>query len=1293
LNAVTVDRHEITSIPQNIHVTHTSMHHAASTHAVPPDAQCNDIDMDSNKDTHIHDIHAAHMVLMDDTHCNDNVSDMKHDHMNSDNWSPCIVLNGCVNECDARILFDPGAESNFISRGYMNVNDIHSIQCNNGCNGVMADGSTQLLNEIVSDINIRIQTYVGTVNLYVLDIPHYDIILGVPFHELHDAVTYHYKREIHLHHEGTLHVLKQHRHSLHALRTSISISATQVMRMMKPKTQRDAHGNKIKIPPPQMYIMMIVNKNADNTDASTHSDEHKDYFLKQYPDVCGDIPAGLPPQRPDFDHHIDIEEGAKPPNQPAYRESASNLDELKRQIDELLELKFIRLSNSPYASPVLFVKKHDGTWRMCIDYRALNKITIKNRYPLPHTDDLIDRLHSATHLTKLDLRSGYHQVRMADDSISKTAFITRYGLYEFLVMPFGLCNAPSTFMKLMNEVLRQLLDKCVIVFIDDILVYSTSEEQHYKDVSAVFDILRENKLYIKLSKCDFFKSEVEFLGHVVGNGMIKMSSDKMNTIMKWPPLKTISDVRSFIGLCNYYRKFIKGFSQLAAPLTDLLKDGRDIIWSSTQQIAFDRLKMAVSSSPVLMLPDHTKPWILFTDASGYGVGGALCQNHGAGPQPVVFISHKLSKSQMHWPIHDKEMYAVVYCFKSCRWYLQDRDVTVYTDHKSLEYFQTQKLLSPRQLRWNEFMASYAWKIVYRPGKYNNVADALSRRPDLQNDNEQFHDVNHSNHFDIDAINIIYICGITSVNIGNEFIDEVKHAYNDDDICKTLLERNGNHSYTVLNGMIYKGDRIYIPVFQGLKQKLLYEYHDAQAASHRGIASTHDRLMRHYYWPNMYNDVEVYVQQCTVCQQAKSMNQTAHALLQPLPIPEKKFNDISMDFITKLPKTLAGNDSILVIVDRLTKYAMFIAMKSAKNEDVPAALITAELFVKHWIRQFSTPISIVSDRDTQFTSKFWKRTFELLGTKLKYSTAYHPQTDGQTERTNRTLEEMLRCYIDKQHDNWDELLLQAEIAYNSVKHSSTQYTPYSLVYGEERRHPADIMSDQVSAAHAPAADKFVRSMNDMIESAKQHLLKAQKKYAKYADHHRRVIEFDVGQYVWISTEHLRQQGECASKLKHKYAGPFKILKRINNTAYELQLPANSKMHPVVNVSRLRRFNPRLNRFADDEGNDIEPPPDLIDEEEEYEVDRLLKYDDEAKQFLVKWKGWANYHNTWEDRSMLQRNAAEMIDEYFAKHKEKPVASNDNTLSDRSIRAMRRARHLKSLPMMISVNNMFQQFPII
>ena len=339
----------------------------------------------------------------------------------------------------------------------------------------------------------------------------------------------------------------------------------------------------------------------------------------------------------------------------------------------MLEKGWIRPSTSSFASPVLLVKKHDGSMRMCVDYRALNKLTVKDRYPLPHTDELTDRLSKAQYLTKLDLRAGYHQVRIHEDDILKTAFITRYGLYEYLVMPFGLCNAPSTFMRMMNDILRPLLDVCVIVFIDDILIYSETENQHHNDVCKVFDLLRQHQLYVKLSKCEFFKHEVEFLGHIVGNGQIKMCPSKVDAILQWPIPSSITDIRSFLGLCNYYRKFIQGFSTIASPLIELTKNDIPFVWSSKQQVAFDQLKHAITSAPVLQLPNQSYPWILYTDASGYAVGGVLCQDSGDGMKPVVFLSHKLSGAELNWAVYEKEFYAIIYCLKQCQWY----NITVY----------------------------------------------------------------------------------------------------------------------------------------------------------------------------------------------------------------------------------------------------------------------------------------------------------------------------------------------------------------------------------------------------------------------------------------------------------------------------------------------------------------------------------------------------------------------------------------------------------------------------------------
>src|ERR1700730_13569835 len=417
---------------------------------------------------------------------------------------------------------------------------------------------------------------------------------------------------------------------------------------------------------------------------------------------------------------------------------------------------------------------------MCIDYRGLNKITKKSRYPLPHTDDLIERLKHADYLTKLDLRSGYHQLRMADDSIDKTAFITRYGLYEFLVMPFGLCNAPSTFMRMMNDILRPLIDTCVIVFLDDILIYSATLDQHYKDVSSVFDLLKQNKLYVKMSKCEFFKHEVQFLGHIVGKGSVKMCPDKLDAIRTWPAPTNVHELRSFLGMCGYYRKFVKGFSDIAAPLFDLTKDDqREYAWREIHQQSFEQLRDALLTGPVLKLPDHKKDWIMYCDASGKSIGGVLAQHDDRGDlRPVLFMSHKLSGAELNWPVHDKEMYAIVYMFKTCRMYVQGKHVTIYTDHRSLEHFMAQPSLSPRQTRWMEYLASYDWTIVYMEGKYNVVADALSRRP---SDNDAPSDT---------ISDELEVFAVSSPIVSDDFIQGLKDGYHENTACQSVLDSKG-----------------------------------------------------------------------------------------------------------------------------------------------------------------------------------------------------------------------------------------------------------------------------------------------------------------------------------------------------------------------------------------------------------------------------------------------------------------------------------------------------------------------
>ena len=375
---------------------------------------------------------------------------------------------------------------------------------------------------------------------------------------------------------------------------------------------------------------------------------------------------------------------------------------------------------------MLFQKKQDGSLRLCIDYRALNKVTVRNHYPIPLVADLFDQLGSATFFTKLDLRSGYHQVRIAKGDEQKTTCVTRYGAFEWLVMPFGLTNAPATFCTLMNQVFHEYLDKFVVVYLDDIVVYSQTLEEHLLHLREVFKKLREHHLFVKREKCAFAQAEISFLGHIIGGGRIKMDPKKIQAIGSWQAPRNVSELRSFLGLANYYRRFIKGYSEVASPLTDLLKKDKKWDWKGSCNEAFERLKEAVMSEPVLALPDIHKPFEVETDASDFALGGVLLQEG----HPVAFESRKLNGAERKYAAQEKELLAIIHCLRGWRHSLLGSKFIVRTENTAASYFLTQPKLTGRQARWQETLAEFDVEFKYKPGVNNKVADALSRRSDL-----------------------------------------------------------------------------------------------------------------------------------------------------------------------------------------------------------------------------------------------------------------------------------------------------------------------------------------------------------------------------------------------------------------------------------------------------------------------------------------------------------------------------------------------------------------------------------
>ncbi|GKA04210.1 putative nucleotidyltransferase, ribonuclease H [Tanacetum coccineum] len=453
----------------------------------------------------------------------------------------------------------------------------------------------------------------------------------------------------------------------------------------------------------QVFMIQVMEKKSDKKRLEDIP------VVKEFPNIFLEDLPGLPPIH-QVEFQIDLIPEAAPVAQTPYRLAPSEMQELSNQLQELTDRGFIRPSTSPWGAPVLFVKKKDGSFRMCIDYRELNKLTIKNRYPLPRIDDLFDQLQGSSVYSKIDLRSGYHQLRVREEDIPKTAFRTRYGHYEFQVMPFGLTNAPAVFMDLMNRVCKPYLDKFVIVFIDDILIYSRNEEEHANHLRIILELLRKEKLYAKFSKCDFWIHIVQFLGHLIDSQGLHVDPAKIEAVKNWTSPTTPTEVRQFLGLAGYYRRFIEGFSKIAKPLTKLTQKNKSYIWGEEQESAFQLLKQKLCEAPILALPEGNDNFVVYCDASLQGLGAVLMQRE----KVIAYASRQLKPHEENYTTHDLELGAVIFALKIWRHYLYGTKCTVFTDHKSLQHILRQKELNMRQRRWLELLADYDCEICYHP---------------------------------------------------------------------------------------------------------------------------------------------------------------------------------------------------------------------------------------------------------------------------------------------------------------------------------------------------------------------------------------------------------------------------------------------------------------------------------------------------------------------------------------------------------------------------------------------------
>lgn len=992
----------------------------------------------------------------------------------------------------------------------------------------------------------------------------------------------------------------------------------------------------------------------------------------------------LAPHRPGIDHEVKLKDGKPPPFVRPRPMSVTENEVIKTWIDDQLRKGNIQRSNSPAASPLLIVKKPAGGLRVCVDYRALNELTIKSRYPIPLIQDTLNRISGKKWFTKLDVIAAFNRIRMARGDEWKTAFTTRYGQFECLAMPFGLCNAPGTFQSYINDSLREFLDDFVSAYLDDLLIFSDTYEEHVQHVRSVLDKLREAGLQLDIDKCEFSVHETKYLGMVIGADGIRMDPAKVAAIQDWQTPRTVREVLSFLGFANFYRRFIRGFSKIALPLTRLTRTSPDNgggapwNWTLECQDAFDRLKVAFTTDVVLA---HFKPGletVLETDASDFVTAAVLSQRDTEGfLRPVAYLSKKMSPQECNYDIYDKELLAIVKAFEEWRpeltshyadeegdfSNLPDREgkpVLVYSDHKNLEYFTTSKQLNRRQARWAEFLSQFFFRIVYRPGVQGTKPDSLTRR--LQ-DKPQPGDprLTQQNRVLLPASRFAALeLSASFLDDESSLIKDIRQLYAEqDDLQQAIRQLNrgqetpllrrqklDNRSAATAGGLIYIKNRyglysVYVPqdVDGGsrLRTRIVREYHCSSACGHAGRAKTLDCVQRDFIWPGISQTVRQVVRSCHNCISNKAVTTAPAGLLQPLPVPFALWDDVAMDFVVQLPKsksTVTGleYEHVLTVTDRLGKGCHLIEVNSMEAEHI------AYVFLDKVYRHHGLPLNIVSDRGTQWVSAFWRRLCALLGIDHRLSTAYHPQTDGQAENTNKEMERYLRAFVNYAQDDWVDWLPVCELSKNNHTHESTGVSPQFAEKGRNARTTLHVdIPPQLRLMPHPqriaveAAGQFAARLKSMQDFLRTQLQYSQQTQADYADAHRIVPpRYEVGDKVYVSTKNWKTS-RPAKKLDIKWYGPVAITAVLGDRglAYRLDLnPASIAVH--------NSFHPSLLRPAGDVDEGERPPPIEVRDaggdrvEEHYEVDRILDSRKKGRgvQYLVRWKGYLDTEATWE-----------------------------------------------------------------
>jgi hypothetical protein len=1193
---------------------------------------------------------------------------------------------------DARLLVDSGATCDFVSAAFCRRIGATLTPLKKKVNITLADGTSGGIVTHETQLQLFIDHHLERRTFLVAGI-NVDLIVGMPWLTHHCPVIDYANRTMHF-------------------------TSGRCLSKCLPQNPPQAPPQPIKAEPPGNPAVAMVSASSmhaqmasddfvevftltmdeifsDQTEEDSAADLDEATILEKLPDylhefwrVCSKEEADkLPPHGPG-DHEIPTQPGAKIPSLPLRAMSQAELAETRKILDEGIRSGKIRPSSSPAGAPVLFQRKKDGTLRFCVDYRGLNAVTRKDATPLPLFSETLARVAGKRYYSRLDMRAAFNQLRIALGDEWKTAFKTRYGLYEYLVMPFGLTGGPATMQRYVNNALREFLDDFLSVFIDDILIYSDTLEEHRQQLRKVFAKLREANLYINVDKCEFEVTSTTFLGYVISSDGVSMDESKVTAIKDWSAPRSVKDVQSFLGFANFYRRLVKDFARIAKPLHDLTRKDVKFTWSDESQRAFDELKNAFTSDLVMRHFDPDLPLVLETDASDYAIGAVLSQRHlldnnTSQLHPIAYYSRKMTPPELNYGVGDKELLAIMEAFREWSHYLSytPKPVEVLTDHANLTSFLTKQRLTPRQARWSDDLTAYNFTIVYRPGQHNARADALSRKPGdkptdserhpvstllnlAQFDQDSFRDVvnfdsiSHPVEEAPHATATLATAATTAAPTADAdpypeptgYDGDIQTALESDDLANTLLRalesqtRVRNVDITQVthrDGLLYYYDKLYVPDDANLRRRLIQDHHDSLAAGHPGRAATVELLDRHFWWPAMRKTVERYIRNCVVCRRTKTSRHAPYGFLKPLPVPDKRWAHVSMDYIVSLPES-AGCDAILVVVDRLSKMSHFIPC-----DGVGDTTTTAKRFVDSVFRLHGLPTSIVSDRGTNFVSELSTEICRLMDIKLDSSTAFHPETDGQTERVNQVVEQYIRAFCNYEQNNWVALLAFAEFAYNNTVSSTTGLTPFFANYGFHPRWlPPTVKSDTPDII----ADQAER-LNKLEEHLRQQMRYAQLAQAQQADKNRVAPPIiNVGDYVWLSSRNIASP-RPSKKLDHRNLGPFKVVKKVGSHAYRLDLPRAMDVHPVFHVNLLEKAaeDPLTGQHPTLPANDNVADAPVYDH---IIVSNVRKLRDGLHYHITHTKHDGTDQTDWVHRDVLLRDFKDILVEFHRLNPSKP-----------------------------------------